>query len=62
MRTMLFKWSIEQVRAQGAAAANEPWLAFPLRRQVTITRLGEYTKIVLTKLDDAPRVWQTAWA
>ena len=62
MRTMLFKWSIEQVGAQ-VAAANEPWLAFPLRQQVTITRLGEYTKVVLTKFDAAALpAPQTAWA
>ncbi|HYR37163.1 MAG TPA: hypothetical protein VEQ87_22945 [Burkholderiales bacterium] len=60
---MLFKWSIEQVRSQGAAAANEPWLAFSPRQEVTITRLGEYTKVVLTKFDaDALPAPQQAWA
>jgi hypothetical protein len=48
---MLFKWSIEQAGLQGASAANEAWLAFPPRQEITITRLGEYTKVVLTKFD-----------
>jgi hypothetical protein len=62
MRNM-FTWTIEVVGLQGAAAANEPWLAFPPRQEVTITRLGEYTKVVLTKFAaEMPPVPQTAWA
>jgi len=44
-------------------AANESWLAFAPRQEVTITRLGEYTKVVLTKSADAsPAVPQQVWA
>ena len=46
----MFAWAIEVVGLQGAEAANEPWLAFPPRQEISITRLGEYTKIVLTKV------------
>jgi hypothetical protein len=47
----------------GGTAANEPWLAFPPRQEVTITRFGEYTKVVLTKFDaETPAVPQQAWA
>jgi hypothetical protein len=62
---MLFKWSIEVVGLQGAAAANEPWLAFPPRQEITIERLGEYTRIVLTKSElaaNTPREARPAWA
>jgi hypothetical protein len=63
MRPMLLAWSIEEVGLQGSAAANEPWLAFPPRQEVTITRLGEYTKVVLTKPEAAlPPLPQPAWA
>ena len=60
----MFTWAIEVVGLQGAAAANEPWLAFPPRQEITITRLGEYTRIVLTKseLAELPRVARPAWA
>jgi len=55
-------WQI-QVVCPGAEAANESWLAFPPRHEVTITRLGEYTRIVLTKCgSDLPAVPQPAWA
>jgi hypothetical protein len=47
MRTMLFAWIPEYIAT--AEAANDPWLAFPPRHEVTIERLGEYTRIVLTK-------------
>ena len=61
MRAMQ-RWQI-QVVYRGAAAANESWLAFPPRQEVSITRLGEYTRIVLTKCDnDLPAVPQPAWA
>ena len=62
MRTMLFKWSIEEAGLQGAAAANDPWLAFPPRHEVTITRLGEYTRIVLTKPEQDLPVPHVVWA
>ena len=59
----MFAWAIEVVGLQGAAAANEPWLAFPPRQEITITRLGEYTKIVLTKVGaEIPPVPRPAWA
>jgi len=61
----MFAWAIEVVGLQGAAAANEPWLAFPPRQEISITRLGEYTRIVLTKFEfdaELPRVARPAWA
>jgi hypothetical protein len=62
MRHMLFAWAIKEV-GLGGTAANEPWLAFPPRQEVTITRFGEYTKVVLTKFDaETPAVPQQAWA
>jgi len=46
-----------------ADAANEPWLAFAPRQEVTVTRLGEYTKVVLTKpANGAPGASQPVWA
>ena len=59
----MFAWAIEVVGLQGAAAANEPWLAFPPRQEITITRLGEYTRIVLTKCGaEMPLAPRPAWA
>ena len=44
-------------------AANEPWLAFPQRHEVSVTRHGEYTRVVLTKPDEeAPALPQPVWA
>jgi len=44
-------------------AANEAWLAFAPRHGVTVTRLGEYTRVVLTKsVAAAPALPQPAWA
>ena len=59
----MFSWAIEVVGLQGAAAANEPWLAFPPRQEISITRLGEYTRIVLTKCGaEMPLAPRPAWA
>ena len=59
MRAMLFE--LVPVRVRGAA--NDPWLALGSRQEVTITRIGEYTRVVLTKPDaEAPAVPQPAWA
>ena len=59
----MFAWAIEVAGLQGAQAANESWLAFPPRQEITITRLGEYTKIVLTKCGaEIPPVPRPAWA
>ena len=41
----------ELVPVRVAEAANEPWLAFAPRQGVSVTRLGEYTRVVLTKPD-----------
>lgn len=55
-------WQIEIV-GPGAEAANEPWLAFPPRQEVTITRLGEYTRVVLTKFGpQTPPAPRPVWA
>jgi hypothetical protein len=60
MRSM---FAIERVATPGTDAANEPWLAFAPRQEVTITRLGEYTKVVLTKSGaEMPAMPQPAWA
>ncbi|TMH62744.1 MAG: hypothetical protein E6H57_18295 [Betaproteobacteria bacterium] len=62
MRSM-FAWAIEVVASQAAEAANEPWLAFPPRQEISITRLGEYTRIVLTKCGaEMPLAPRPAWA
>lgn len=57
---MLLAWNLECVAP--AEAANEPWLAFPPRQEVTITRLGEYTRVVLTKFSEQAPVPKPAWA
>jgi len=44
-------------------AANEPWLAFAPRHEVTVTQVGEYKRVVLTKsTNDVPVVPRPAWA
>jgi hypothetical protein len=44
-------------------AANEPWLAFPQRHEVSVTRNGEYTRVVLTKpAEETPALPQPVWA
>jgi hypothetical protein len=46
MRAM---FAIDLVAVTVKEAANEPWLAFRPRQEVTITRHGEYTRVVLIK-------------
>ncbi|HYL88470.1 MAG TPA: hypothetical protein VEU32_06850 [Burkholderiales bacterium] len=56
---MLFE--LVPVRVRGAA--NDPWLALGSRQEVTVTQIGEYTRIVLTRPDaEATPVPQPAWA
>jgi len=44
-------------------AANEAWLAFPPKHDVTVTKVGEYTRVVLTKSTNVvPAVPRPAWA
>ena len=44
-------------------AANESWLAFTPKHEVTVTQVGEYTRVVLTKsVNDVPAVPRPAWA
>ena len=46
-----------------AEAANEAWLAFPPKHDITVTQVGEYTRVVLTKsVNDVPAVPRPAWA
>jgi len=61
MRAM---FTIEFVRVTVKEAANGPWLAFAPRQEVTITRHGEYTRVVLVKKPGAPlpAVPRRAWA
>ena len=55
-------WQI-QILDLGAEPANESWLAFPPRQEVTITRLGEYTRVVLTKFAaQTPPAPKPVWA
>ena len=45
------------------AAANESWIAFPPKHEVSVTQVGEYTRVVLTKsVNDVPAVPRPAWA
>lgn len=48
------RWQIRKVRGVGTQAANEPLAAFMPHREVAITRLGVYTRVVLTKRNPAP--------
>ena len=43
------RWELQEVTSAGRAAANEPLAAFLPRHEVRITRLGAYTRVVLTK-------------
>jgi len=46
-----------------AEAANEAWLAFPPKHDISVTQVGEYTRVVLTKpVNDVPAVPRPAWA
>ena len=57
-------FDIALVRVTVREAANEPWLAFPPHQEVTITRHGEYTRVVLVKKPRAqvPVMPRPAWA
>ena len=44
---MLLRWEVQAVTA--GPAANEPWPVLERRQEVTITRFGTYTRVVLTK-------------
>jgi len=48
------RWEIQRVASAGTPAANEPLAAFMPHREVAITRLGVYTRVVLTKRNPAP--------
>jgi len=51
------------VLMQVTEAANEAWLAFPPKHDITVTQVGEYTRVVLTKsTNDVPAVPRPAWA
>jgi len=53
----------ELIPVRVTEAANEPWLAFAPRQGVSVTRLGDYTRVVLTKPhDEAPALPQPVWA
>ena len=43
------RWEIQNVASAGTRAANEPFAAFMPHREVAITRLGVYTRVVLTR-------------
>jgi len=58
MRAM---FQLEPVRI--TEAANEAWLAFPPKHDITVTQVGEYKRVVLTKsTNDVPVVPRPAWA
>ena len=48
------RWKIQKVASAGTPAANEPLAAFVPHREVAITRLGVYTRVVLTKRNPPP--------
>ena len=57
----------EQTKLRGAqtSSGQRQVVPFAPRQEVTITRLGEYTRIVLTKFEfdaELPRVARPAWA
>ncbi|MBV9360380.1 MAG: hypothetical protein JO292_03220 [Betaproteobacteria bacterium] len=44
-------------------AANEAWLAFPPKHEISVSQVGEYTRVVLTKsTNDVPALPRPAWA
>lgn len=44
-------------------AANEAWLVFAPRQEISVTQVGEYTRVVLTKsTNDVPPLPRPAWA
>jgi hypothetical protein len=43
----MLRWQVQAVAA--GEAANQPRPAFERRQEVTITRFGTYTRVVLTK-------------
>ena len=43
------RWETTQVASAAQPAANEPLTHLLPRREVLITRLGAYTRVVLTK-------------
>ena len=50
------RWEeIREVASTGNQAANEPFAAFPPHRDVVITRVGAYTRVVLTKRREPAR-------
>lgn len=62
MRSMR-KCVIAVVAAPGTPAANQLLSTFARRREVTITRLGAYTRVVLTKREPAlPAAAIPRWA
>ena len=53
----------ELVLVRVAEAANEAWLAFAPKHGITVTRVGEYTRVVLTKsTHDVLPLPRPAWA
>ena len=48
------RWEIQEVASAGTPAANEPLAAFLPRREVVVTRIGPYTRVVLTKRERQP--------
>ena len=53
----------ELVLVRVAEAANEAWLAFAPKHEITVTQVGEYTRVVLTKSTHyVPPLPRPAWA
>ena len=48
------RWEVQNVARAGTPAANEPFAAVMPQREVAITRLGVYTRVVLTRRNPAP--------
>jgi hypothetical protein len=63
----VLNWKLINVKPAGEPAANEPWPAhfggYAPRRQVSITRLGAYTRVVLVAAEEeAPAISSQQWA
>lgn len=56
-------WEILAVARPGQQAANEPWPQYAPRRHVSITRLGPYTRVILSTTEDqTPALAKPEWA
>ena len=58
-------WEPFRVNRPGEPAANEAWPEYAPRRQVWITRLGSYTRVIMlaeSQAQSAPAISSQSWA